>query len=313
MDLKSKLKSDFGLIFLTYLTGYNISLINKIISEYGNISIAEFQDTRKDGPGNQYLSSTNFSSAFDEAFLCIDKLNYFKIKTESIFSKNYPARLKAIIDPPPILYYRGSVLKKNKLVAIVGTRDSTSIAEKVIKHLAEIFCRHDYGIVSGLALGIDSIAHKATLVEKGYTVAIMAGALNDIYPKQNFGLANEILKSGGTLISEVPFGISHGKKSFVMRNRIQAGISDFVMPIEMGIKSGTMTTVEFAYSQGKYIFLVPPAPSNKNLPQYEGINYFIEKSSLEKYKKTYQIKDLTELELFLTEDRFSKQVSLFDE
>jgi len=310
MDIKNKIGSEVGLLFLTYLTRYNISSINKILESYKDRTIEQFMAEITYSKNSIYSFSGRIDEILNETELCIQKLTYFKIKTESIFSKNYPAKLRAIKDAPPLLYLRGAKLRKNKLVAIVGTRDSTKVAEKVIPIFVDIFNRHDYGIVSGLALGIDSIAHKAAIDQNAYTVSILAGALNDIYPKENFKLANEILNSRGTLISEVPFGISHGKKSFVMRNRIQAGISDFVLPVEMGIKSGTMTTVEFAYGQGKYIFLVPPTPANKNLPQYEGVNYFIEKSSSEKYKKTYVIRDLTALESFLTQNSFDQQTNM---
>jgi DNA protecting protein DprA len=309
VDMNYKLKSDYGIIFLTYLTKYNIKLISRILFELKEFSIDEFS---KAILSHELLKSFEFSPnihiAIEETALCIQKLNYFKIKTESIFSKNYPAKLKLIADPPPILYYKGSPLRKKKLVAIVGTRDATNIANQIISLLVEIFNRFDFGIVSGLALGIDSMAHRNAIDKKTYTVAVMAGALNDIYPKENFALANEIIDSGGTLISELPFGISHGKRSFVMRNRIQAGISDYVMPIEMGIKSGTMTTVEFAYAQGKYIFLIPPTESFKNRPQYEGINYFIQKSVEEKYKRTYKITDLTDLESFLKNQPYQRDL-----
>ena len=314
MDLNNKLKAEAGLIFLTYLTKYNSKLISQIVTEFDGTSIDDFIKEVDKTQRKDFLEfKSRIRESISETALCIQKLEYFKVKIESIYLKNYPAKLRAIADPPPLLYYRGSFLKKKKLVAIVGTRDSTKIAERIIPLLVEIFNRHNYGIVSGLALGIDSIAHKAAIEQNAYTAAILAGALNDIYPKENFKLANDIISSGGTLISEFPFGISHGKKSFVMRNRIQAGISDFVMPVEMGIKSGTMTTVEFAYSQGKYIFLIPPKDSYKNLPQYEGVNYFIEKSTSEKYKKTYKISDLTDLETFLKEDSFNKQMNIFNE
>lgn len=307
--MNNKLKSDYGLIFLTYFTKYDIKLISKILSEFKEYSIEEFLNA---WPNHELRMELNFSidinSVTQETELCIHKLNYYKIKTESIFSKKYPAKLKSISDPPPILYYRGSPLRKKRLVAIVGTRNASKIASQIISVLIEIFNRHDFGIVSGLALGIDSLAHKSAIENKAYTVAIMAGALNDIYPKENFSLANEIMDSGGTLVSELPFGISHGKRSFVMRNRIQAGISDYVLPVEMGIKSGTMTTVEFAYAQGKFIFLIPPRESNRNLPQYEGINYFLQKSETEKYKRTFKITDLTDLESFLTNQPYQRDL-----
>jgi DNA processing protein len=307
--MNEKLKSDLGLIFLTYFTKYDIKLIWKIVATFQDCTIDEFLSAIKNHELRYEIKDNpDIKNVYLETQLCVDKLNYYRVKTESFFSKNYPAKLKNIADPPPVLYCKGSPLRKKKLVAVVGTRDASKVAEKVISLLVELFNRHDYGIVSGLALGIDSLAHKAAIEQKAYTVAVMAGALNDIYPKENFALANEIIDSGGTLISELPFGVSHGKRSFVMRNRIQAGISDYVLPVEMGIKSGTMTTVEFAYAQGKYIFLIPPIDSNKNLPQYEGINYFLQKSETEKYKRTFKITDLRDLESFLINQSFQRDL-----
>jgi DNA protecting protein DprA len=309
-----KLNSDQGLIFLTYLTKYNIKLMNEILEEAKNELVSDYiSKATTYYSWNRFNDQPDFKLALEDAELCIDKLNYYKIKTESIFSKNYPARLRKLQDPPPVLYYKGAPLRKKKLVAMVGTRDASKLAERVIDILVEVFARNDYGIVSGLAIGIDSMAHRSTIQSRGYTVAVMAGSLNDIYPKQNFRLANEIIDTGGTLVSELPFGISHGKKSFIMRNRIQAGISDCVMPIEMGIKSGTMSTVEFAYAQGKYIFLVPPTPAYSKLPQYEGINFFISKSKEEKYKKTFIVNDIQNLEDFLQTDVYTQQIKLFDD
>jgi DNA protecting protein DprA len=310
--MKITLKSVEGLIFLSYLTKYNIKAIYEIIDKFGDIVIDDFAKAYLTSPAREPgISSSKIQEILDDALICSYRLDYHKVKVETVYGDKYPAKLKKIAAPPPLLYYKGTLRRKN-LVAIVGTRKPTKMAAKIISLLVEIFNKHGYGIVSGLALGIDSIAHEAANDQNVYTLAVMPNSLDTIYPKENYRLANLILEKGGALASELVFGISHGKKSFVQRNRIQAGMSEIVIPVEMGIKSGTMTTVEFAYNQDKYILLVPPKEEYKHLEQYEGINHFINKSTSEKYKKTYIVNDLKELDSFLKDNSsFTKQEKLF--
>lgn len=303
------LKSVEGLMFLSYLTKYNISAIFDIVEKYGDIEISKFIDEYK---GTSQLSENGLTEIINETTISAYKLDYYRVKTETVFSSDYPAKLKKIKNPPPVLYYKSNAkLKRSKLAAIVGTRESTNAAHKIIPLLVDVFQRNGYGIISGLAHGIDSIAHHAAVEQKVYTAAIMPNSLDTIYPKENYKLANLILSSGGALVSELCFGISHGKRSFVQRNRIQAGISDIVMPIEMGIKSGTMTTIEFAYEQEKYILIVQPGEKLSQLPQYDGINYLIRKMNTEKYKRTIVIKELVELDRFLNSNSTDEQATLF--
>jgi DNA protecting protein DprA len=306
------LKSVDGLIFLSYLTKYNIRTMNEVIDVCGDISIEEFM--QRAGHDNRIRAMGYPQQLIEEcrsdALICSYKLDYYKVKTETVYGDRYPAKLKRISSPPPLLYYKGT-LRRNKLAAIVGTRKPTNMASKMIPLLVEVFNKHGYGIVSGLAFGIDSIAHQAALEQSVYTLSVMPNALDSIYPKEHYKLANQILDSGGALVSELAFGISHGKKSFVQRNRIQAGMSEMVLPLEMGIKSGTMTTVEFAYAQDKFILLVPPKEEHKLLEQYEGVNHFINKSMTEKYRKTYLINDLMQFDAFLRDNSSVNQGNLF--
>jgi DNA processing protein len=308
--MKASLKSIDGLIFLSYLTKYNIKEIYNIIETHGDIPIETFVDDVRKRVKSAAIDTKSIASLVDEALLCSYKLDYYNIKVETIYGPNYPAKLKKLKTPPPLLYFRGT-LRRKKLVAIVGTRTPTKLAYRTIPLLVEVFNKHGYGIVSGLALGIDSIAHKASIEQRAYTLAVMPNSLDTIYPKENYDLANLILKGNGAIVSELAFGISHGKRSFVQRNRIQAGMSEIVLPVEMGIKSGTMTTVEFAYEQGKFILLVPPKGEYKKLEQFEGINHIIEKSKQEKYKRTYIINDLSELDQFLRDNQYVGQEKLF--
>lgn len=310
--MKFSLKSVEGLIFLSFFSKYNIKTIHNIVEKYGDITIDEFAKAYlKSSNKEPGLNEGRLNEIKDEALICAYKLDYHKVKVETVYGSRYPAKLKRISDPPPLLYYKGNLRRQN-LVAIVGTRNPTKIADKVIPLIVEVFNKHGYGIVSGLAKGIDSIAHSSAIEQKAYTLAVMPNSLDTIYPKENYGLANLILESGGALVSELAFGISHGKKSFVQRNRIQAGMSEIVIPVEMGIKSGTMTTVEFAYSQGKFILLFPPKDQHKSLEQYAGVHHFIDKSTTEKYRKTYIVRELLELDSFLRDNTFSKQEKLFE-
>lgn len=111
--------------------------------------------------------------------------------------------------------------------------------------------------VSGLAKGIDSICHKETLKAKGRTIAIIGSGLDNIYPYENKGLANEIVEDGGIILSEYPLGTKPEKIHFPARNRIISGISSGIIVIEAKKKSGTMTTVDFALEQGKMVFAIP--------------------------------------------------------
>jgi DNA processing protein len=131
-------------------------------------------------------------------------------------SGKYPTSLKKISKPPPLLYLKGK-LKSKSNVAIIGTRDISQYADTSVRQAVDLFVKHNYGVVSGLAMGIDTLAHKYSILYKGYTLAVMPNSLDYIYPKENYWLANSILDNGGGVLSELPIGINRGKRSFVER------------------------------------------------------------------------------------------------
>jgi DNA processing protein len=136
--------------------------------------------------------------------------------------------------PPPVLFCKG-YFKNEKNIAIVGTRKASKFAKSTVDWVTKIFASKGFGIVSGLAVGIDSMAHLAAINYEAYTIAILPNSIDYIYPKENYKLANDILESGGCILSELPVGINRGKRAFVERNRLQTAISEYVVPIEMGI------------------------------------------------------------------------------
>lgn len=182
-------------------------------------------------------------------------------------------QLASIAKVPNTLYYCGELPSTPvKSVAIVGSRKPTpygkSVTEKIVHALAE----HNVTIISGLALGIDSIAHRAALKFNAPTIAVMARGLNGIYPASHFSLSREIVKAGGALISTYPADMPAQPYHFLERNRIISGLSSIVIVTEAAVKSGTLNTASHALEQGKDVFAVP---GNITSPMSAGCNRLI--------------------------------------
>lgn len=187
----------------------------------------------------------------------IKYMNENNIKIININEREYPQALKKIYDPPISLYVKGNIEKlNNKNIGIVGCRECTTYGKKSAEYFAYNLSKQNINIVSGLAKGIDSYAHLGSL-NNGNTIAVLGNGLDIIYPKENLELANEIIKRGGTIISEYPCGTKPEKMKFPARNRIISGISSGIIVIEAKEKSGTLITVDFALEQGRDVFVVP--------------------------------------------------------
>lgn len=187
----------------------------------------------------------------------IKYMNENNIKIININEREYPQALKEIYDPPISLYVKGNIEKlNNKNIGIVGCRECTTYGKKSAEYFSYNLSKQNINIVSGLAKGIDSYAHLGSL-NNGNTIAVLGNGLDIIYPKENLELANEIIKRGGTIISEYPCGTKPEKMKFPARNRIISGISSGIIVIEAKEKSGTLITVDFALEQGRDVFVVP--------------------------------------------------------
>jgi DNA processing protein len=170
---------------------------------------------------------------------------------------DYPAALSHIPDPPHLLYVRGTLLPADaKAVALVGSRKFTGYGRRVAERLATDLARAGYTIVSGLARGIDGIAHRAALKAGGRTLAVLAGGLSRIYPPEHAELANEVA-AAGALVSEAPMAQDPLAGMFPARNRIISGLSRGVVIIEAADKSGALITARHAAEQGRTAFAVP--------------------------------------------------------
>ncbi|MBL7747895.1 MAG: DNA-protecting protein DprA [Chitinophagaceae bacterium] len=185
----------------------------------------------------------------------------------------YPKRLLNCFDPPTLLFYKGTAdLNTQKLVAIIGSRNHTEYARQVTDKLVKDLAEQQVTVVSGLAYGVDGLAHKAALKNNLPTVGVLAHGLNQIYPPEHAGLAKDMVTNNGGLLTE--FG-SHSKPdrhNFPARNRIVAGMCDATIVIETGIKGGSMITAELANNYNKDVFAIPGKVTDT---KSAGCNYLI--------------------------------------
>ncbi len=190
----------------------------------------------------------------------LEKIDQEKIKVCLIIDSDYPQLLKNIYSPPPIFYYRGNLkINWNLSLAVVGSRQYSFYGEKIINNFVPGLIRNDIAVISGLAVGIDSLAHKSTLENKGQTVAVLGSGLDyySLYPRSNRDLAENIVNNGGLLLSEFPLGTPAWAYNFPQRNRIIAGLSPATLVVEAGIKSGSLITARYALDEGREVLSIP--------------------------------------------------------
>jgi len=182
------------------------------------------------------------------------------IKTTSLDEEDYPKLLKQITDPPLTLFYKGKLPPENRpKLAVIGTRKHSAYAKQACEELTEELSCQGLIIVSGLAFGIDGIAHKSTLKTKGITLAVLGSGIDEksISPQSHLGLARDIIQHSGAVISEYPPGTPGSKYTFPARNRIVAGMSLGTLVIEAPERSGSLITTRLALECNREVFAVP--------------------------------------------------------
>jgi DNA processing protein len=199
-----------------------------------------------------------------------EMLDFPHLGTVGMFDAEYPEILSTIPNPPAVLWFRGDLRHRLRNVAIVGTRQPTEFGRTIAATVANHVVERGLGIVSGLALGVDAIAHQATLDAGGYTIAVLAGSLEAPQPKHNQGLAERILDSGGALICETLPDVVPSARTLVARNRIQSGLSVATVIAQSGIPGGTLHTARFAVEQGRRLIVPRPTGDRRADPQNAG-------------------------------------------
>lgn len=198
----------------------------------------------------------------------------FRIVTRH--SSEYPARLKEIYDPPFLLYVRGQIEDSDsRAIAVIGSRRATHYGKKVAEIISEQLVSSGVTVVSGLARGIDSAAHRAALKQQGRTLAVLGCGLDVIYPAENASLYRDI-ESSGAVISELPCGTPPEGQNFPRRNRIISGLSLGVVVVEASFRSGAFVTARHALEQNREVFAVP---GNITSTTSSGTNYLIKQGA----------------------------------
>ncbi|MBI2755347.1 MAG: DNA-protecting protein DprA [Chloroflexi bacterium] len=189
----------------------------------------------------------------------LERLERIGARALTLLDPDYPAPLRHIADPPPVLFIRGSLEPRDQCaVGIVGTRRVTPYGRAVAERLSRDLAMAGATVVSGLAKGVDTIAHRAALDAGGRTVAVLGNGLDQVYPPENAVLARRIAQEGsGALVSEFAPGVPPDAANFPRRNRIISGLSGGVVVVEAGQRSGALITADFALEQGREVFAVP--------------------------------------------------------
>jgi DNA processing protein len=268
---------------LLSIEGIGPGRIRNLLSKFHsleNIFSSDFNSLREADGISVNLSKrihngiNNFEEIKNNVIIELEKLKKLNTSIITIWDKEYPALLKKIYDPPLILYVKGEFVEcDNYPIAVVGTRMPTNYgklqAEKFVSDLAQ----QNITIVSGMARGIDSVAHSSALKNDGRTIAVIGSGIDVVYPPENKELFEEISRRGA-VITEFKPGTKPDAQNFPRRNRIISGLSLGCIVIETGINGGAMQTAALALDQGREVFAVP---GNLGIRQAEGTNLLIQK------------------------------------
>lgn len=266
-------------VAFSLIRGIGAVRFRRLLSEFGSLQEA-WQAS------SSALAQTGLSPKLVENILDIrqqvdvdqlwERIQKLEIQVLTWQDASYPRRLKEIDQPPPVLYLKGNLLEQDELaVAVVGTRKVTHYGRQVAQEIAAGLAQSGVTVISGLARGVDAIAHAAAMDQGGRTIAILGCGVDRIYPPENRPLAQRILQQGA-LLSDYPPGTAPDATNFPPRNRIISGLSLAVVVVEAGEKSGALITASFAADQGRDVFAVP---GNIHAPQSVGTNRLIQEGA----------------------------------
>jgi DNA processing protein len=249
------------LLTLCYLTEGKPKIVDRLVAQLpeintGSDDMAEKIAAAFDALGRRFPTRRDIDTAHRQSLQSLNLAATSEITVIHRWQQHYPARLSKIPTAPPLLFVKGDPagLSRPRAITIVGTRNPTAYGSARCAAVSERFTAHGFVVVSGLALGCDTVAHRACLRAGGRTAAVLAHGLLQVYPTANRRLADAILDRGGCLVSEHPPEIKPQAAYFVRRNRIQAALGDGVVVVESGRRGGTMHTAAACRQQGKPLF-----------------------------------------------------------
>ncbi len=269
-------------ILLNMVSGIGYARYRKLKEYFGSAS-AVFEQQERDlqqvGNINAKLAERIFKAPqecdYDGEMSCAARGG---AQIFTLADEDYPEILRNLPDPPLVLYVKGYLPEfDERAIAVVGSRRMTRYGEKVTGEITSVLAENGFIIVSGLAFGVDTVAHRTTLECGGKTVAVLGGGLVKVHPQENIPLAKRIVDTGGAVISEFPMRFPVSRQSFPRRNRIVSGLCSGVVVTEAGVESGAMLTANLANDFGRTVFAVP---GNVDNPQSRGCNELIRQGAV---------------------------------
>ncbi len=264
-------RADLGLLRFAFTLAQGTKLAGNLLKEilFGTgeapRTVGDLEHMLRElGIGAPRASLARYWYGFEKAAIEAEQAG---VEMLHLTSTRYPSTLRAIYDPPPILYVKGplSILDTLPGIAIVGTRQATPNGKRIAHRLAALMAENKWTVVSGLALGIDAAVHEGALSRNAPNIAVLAHGLHAASPPSNKELAKRILDAGGAWVSEHPIGQTPRKEFFVQRNRIQIGLSVGSIIVEGKVRSGTMTQAQFCVRERRPLFAVVPSDSINSL------------------------------------------------
>jgi DNA processing protein len=256
----------------------------------------------------------SWDAALDQARYQIAEADASSCRILSLLDIEYPSLLRCTKDAPYIIYVKGKLHQKpENSVAIIGTRQPTVHGSLITERITNFFVKNEWSIVSGLALGCDTIAHQAALASGGHTIAVLAHGLHTVSPSSNKRLASEILESGGALISEYGFGSSAIPAHFVKRDRTQAGLAQGVVMVQSDIKGGSLHASRAALQYGRWLTVPYPTERDRQAsePKIQANMLFASNKTREKADLLKcDIDDLERLHVITSKEDYQKIIQL---
>lgn len=302
-------------VALNFLPGVGAQLARLMVSYCGSAKAVFTSPPARllkiPGIGNAILKgiADNSRHALFKAEEVIKQAEELDIQLLFYTSPKFPNRLKQIADAPILLYYRGNAnLNQHRIISIVGTRNPTNYGQMMTERIVEDMKGYNVMVISGLAYGIDVIAHRAAVQAGLPTIGVMATGPETIYPAVHRKMADKMLENGG-LLTENSFGTKPDAHRFPARNRIIAGMSDCTIVVEAALKSGSLISADIAHGYDKEVMAVP---GNLNSPVSEGTNYLIKSHKAVIYTSAQDLIELMNWDL-QDEAQVKAKNRIFDE
>lgn len=287
VETDDRVSSPSGMLTLLGLRGVGPQTAERLAERYeslGEIRAAAAAGVVEEASGAALRSLQDevaWQRAAERADGVIAQAADLGVQIYTLADDEYPMHLRAIPDHPPVVFARGCLAPGPRAVACIGTREPSYFGEKVAKGITTHLAERGWSIVSGLAIGVDTLAHEAALEAGGHTVAVLANGLDAVYPRTNAALADRILASGGALLSEQPFGTPAIPRNLVQRDRLQSGMSVGTIVAQTDIVGGSMHTVRFTLMQGRRLFAPVPRGPHLEEPKSRGIRALTERVGAE--------------------------------